>query len=227
MHTRPVGTTPKQPGSDDPYAHEEADDYRLSEGRRHEMLTFLKRHSAGKDPFVLMRDASDGVVEVTFHKVRGALSALGEAERTESNAWLAARGMEPMRVALSPDVAREVGLVPNQGITNWVDGPPAREPPGWKNTRQYLPAELPTGWTIFAHRGDGGLMVETEDEAVLVLTCEKRSGIKTLLLTVGHQRDLPVDAEALLRKLRGIGRVREIGHMGPNRLFSARIYGGS
>ena len=70
-------------------------------------------------------------------------------------------------------------------------------------------------------------MVETEDESVLVLTCEKRSGMKTLLLTVGHQRDLPVDPDALLRKLRGIGPVREIGPMGPQRLFVARVYGAS
>ena len=72
----------------------------------------MKLHALGKDPFVLTREASDRVVEATYHKVRGALSALIESERNESSAWLTARGMEPMRVALSLDVAREVGLVP-------------------------------------------------------------------------------------------------------------------
>jgi hypothetical protein len=209
------------------HAHEDDDGYRLPEGRRHEMLSLMQLHALGKDPFVLMRDASDGVVEVTYHKVRGALAAIPEAERNESNAWLTARGMEPMRVPLSPQVARDVGLVSNQGIPDWVDGPPTHEPPGWKNTRRYLPAELPNGWKIFASRGDGGLMVETEDESVLVLSCEKRSGMKTLLLTVGHQRDLPVDADALFKRLRGIGQVRETGRMGPQRIFVARIYGAS
>jgi hypothetical protein len=202
MHTGAMARKP--PDSDGPHAHKDADDYRLPEGRRHEMLSFMKLHARDKDPFALTRNASDGVVEMTFHKMRGALVEITEAERGESLAWLAARGIQRLSVPLSPEVARQVGLVANRGVTNWVDGSPVREPPGWKNTRRYLPAELPAGWRIFANRGDGGLMVETEDESVIVLKCEKRLGMKTLLLTVGHQRDLPIDADALLRRLRGI-----------------------
>ena len=74
---------PSGPGKS--HAHEDDDGYRLPEGRRHEMLSFMQLHSLGKNPFVLMRDASDGVVEVTYHKVRSTLTTITETKRNKNN----------------------------------------------------------------------------------------------------------------------------------------------
>jgi hypothetical protein len=163
------------------------DGYRPPPGRRDEIVAYLRRHTQGADLSDLLRDVPDRVVEVAFHKARTGLASVPDADRRDSLMWLTIRGIEHRKVPLSPKVAKAAGLVPqDDGPPDWADGPPKAEPNGWRNTRHYLPEELPAGWAIVANRGDGGLMITTADRVVIVLTCDKRDVKKVLLASLSH-----------------------------------------
>ena len=198
--------------------------YSLPPGRREEIVEYLERHTRRADLSATLGNVEDIVLEVAFHKARAVLQTVPATDRRDSLMWLTIRGVEPPRVPLSPKAAKLVGLVPqDDGPPDWADGPPKAEPTGWRNTRRYLPGELPAGWTIVGHRGEGGLLIDTVDGVEIVLTCDKRGTKQVLLASLSHQNELPFDAGGVFEGFRGVGRLVEVGSSGGQRFFVATI----
>ena len=211
----------QSPGSDASRPNDSG--YVLPLGRREKIIEYLERHARGADLSATLCDVPDMVLEVAFHKARAILPTVPATDRGDSLMWLTIRGVEPPRV-LSPKAAKLVGLVPqDDGPPDWADGPPKAAPAGWRNTRRYLPGELPAGWTIVGHRGDGGLLIDTADGVEIVLTCDKRGTKQVLLASLSHQNELPVDAGGVFEGFRGVGRLVEVGSSGGQRFFVAKI----
>jgi hypothetical protein len=189
------------------------------------MIAFIEQNARSGNPRARLTVESDDFVELVYHKTRAVIAHVPVAEREASLAWLRAHGSKPISLPVSPTAARSIGLVPEAGRTvDWVDGPPAFPPSGWRDMRAYLPAPLPEDWVIVQHRGDGALEIHLGDGTVLVLSGARIAGKQKIVqASVGHERDAPVDAAVVLKRLRGVARFVERGTYDGLQLFTGPV----
>jgi len=67
------------------------------------------------------------------------------------------------------------------------------------------------------------LHIRTADGVETVLSSDKRGGKRVLLASLGHEKELPVDAGGVFEGFRGVGRLVEVGSFGAQRFFVATI----
>ena len=172
-----------------------------------------------------LAQANDETVVGTFHKTVAVLAKVSEAMRERSRSWLREKGWSALRLPISPSSAAALGLLPEAAtLPDWVGGNPLVAVPGWRNMKRYLPKPMPPGWRFRAHRSDGAVMIDTGDGTVLTMSGAKGGGKQRMVkASLGHERDLPIDAFGVLARLQGVGRFEEVEPGMGQRFFFAPI----